>query len=263
MAVFALSYDSVEALEHFANRKRITYPLLSDPDSEVIKRFGLLNEEVSPEDDGYGIPHPGTFVVDRDGIVRSKYFEKDYRERQSFYSVASQEFGAVSGTRKSSISTPQLKISTSASQDTVVAANRLTLAVEINLSPKMHVYAPEVEDYRPLELQIEPSAAFRVHPTVFPQAEVLYLAAIDERVPVYETEVRLLTDITLAGSRELKKYVTSGDPVAVEGILRFQACDDRVCFPPQEVPLRWVLNVVAFDEERVPGEFRHKSKNQE
>ena len=54
-----------------------------------------------------------------------------------------------------------------------------------------------------------------------------------------------------------------GDPVAVEGILRFQACDDRVCFPPQEVPLRWVLNVVAFDGERVPGEFRHKSKNQE
>ena len=36
-----------------------------------------------------------------------------------------------------------------------------------------------------------------------------------------------------------------------------------VCFPPQEVPLRWVLNVVAFDGERVPGEFRHKSKNQE
>lgn len=106
----------MEALEHFANRKGITYPLLSDPDSEVIKRFGLLNEEVSPEDDGYGIPHPGTFVVDRDGIVRSKYFEKDYRERQSFYSVASQEFGAVSGTRKSSISTPQLKISTSASR---------------------------------------------------------------------------------------------------------------------------------------------------
>ena len=40
--IAALTYDSVAILRHFGDRKEITYPLLSDPDSEVIRAFGIL-----------------------------------------------------------------------------------------------------------------------------------------------------------------------------------------------------------------------------
>ncbi len=71
-----MSYDSVEVLAHFAARKGITVPLLSDPRSEIIRRFGVVNDEI-PESDArqYGMPHPGTFVIDERGFIRDKFFE--------------------------------------------------------------------------------------------------------------------------------------------------------------------------------------------
>jgi peroxiredoxin len=42
LAIFALSYDSVETLAHFAQTRGITYPLLSDQGSRTISALGLL-----------------------------------------------------------------------------------------------------------------------------------------------------------------------------------------------------------------------------
>ncbi len=38
--VYALSYDEPDALRDFRSAHKITYNLLSDPDSEVIRSFG-------------------------------------------------------------------------------------------------------------------------------------------------------------------------------------------------------------------------------
>ncbi len=78
----SISYDAVDVLATFAGRKGITIPLLSDPDSAVIRRFGLLNTTI-PVDNArdYGIPNPGTFLVDAQGVVRGKYFEEQFAHR--------------------------------------------------------------------------------------------------------------------------------------------------------------------------------------
>ena len=78
--VAALSYDQPGALAHFAQRKQIQYPLLSDPASKIIDAFGIRNETAK---DGFakGIPHPGLFLIGATGRVEAKYFEEDYRER--------------------------------------------------------------------------------------------------------------------------------------------------------------------------------------
>jgi peroxiredoxin len=52
------------------------FMFLSDPGHRVIDRYGLLNP-----DSRRGIPHPTTFVLDRDGVVRWKFIEIDYRVR--------------------------------------------------------------------------------------------------------------------------------------------------------------------------------------
>jgi hypothetical protein len=38
---------------------------------------------VKPESSQYGIPYPGTYLVDTQGKVVAKYFEQDMRERIS------------------------------------------------------------------------------------------------------------------------------------------------------------------------------------
>jgi len=47
--LYAISYDDRKALAAFAD-SGIDYPLLSDGDSAVIRRYGILNTEIRPGD---------------------------------------------------------------------------------------------------------------------------------------------------------------------------------------------------------------------
>jgi peroxiredoxin len=67
--IVAISYDSVDVLSQFAKKRKITYPLLSDEKSTVIRAFGVLNDDATGKQSG--IPHPGTFVVGQDGRVHT------------------------------------------------------------------------------------------------------------------------------------------------------------------------------------------------
>lgn len=69
LQVVAVSYDSVDVLAKFAMKKQIAFLLLSDPDSEVIKAYGVLNEKASGRQ--AGIPNPGTLLIDQKGIIRA------------------------------------------------------------------------------------------------------------------------------------------------------------------------------------------------
>ena len=56
----------------------ITYTLLSDPNAGVINRYGLFNQD---DPRGRAIPHPTTYVIDMEGVVRWKMTEVDYTIR--------------------------------------------------------------------------------------------------------------------------------------------------------------------------------------
>ena len=56
----------------------IEYELLSDPDHRVIDRYGLFNPD---EPRHRPVPHPATYVLDRDGVVRFAFVETNYRIR--------------------------------------------------------------------------------------------------------------------------------------------------------------------------------------
>ena len=89
MALFAISYDSVEILRGFADTHEITYPLLSDEGSHAMRGLGLINDRVQEDHAVYGIkpsarhvnlPYPGVYVLDRAGVVVQKRFYESYRE---------------------------------------------------------------------------------------------------------------------------------------------------------------------------------------
>ena len=79
--VVAISYDSVDVLAKFAADRQITFPLLSDSDSQVIKSFGILNKEASGRT--AGIPYPGTYLIDGKGVIRAKLFLDGYKDRHA------------------------------------------------------------------------------------------------------------------------------------------------------------------------------------
>ncbi len=58
--------------------------MLSDIDSETIRRYGILNEQAT-DDGGFlaGIPYPGVYVTDEQGVVVAKFFHDTYKKRDS------------------------------------------------------------------------------------------------------------------------------------------------------------------------------------
>ncbi len=76
-----ISYDEPAALKRFADRMKITFPLLSDPESKTIDAYHIRNEAAKGRAEG--VPNPGTFILDREGMIRAKLFLEGYRERHT------------------------------------------------------------------------------------------------------------------------------------------------------------------------------------
>lgn len=76
-----ISYDEPAALKRFADQMKVTFPLLSDPESKTIDAYHIRNEAAKGRAEG--VPNPGTFILDREGMIRAKLFLEGYRERHS------------------------------------------------------------------------------------------------------------------------------------------------------------------------------------
>ena len=259
LSVCSISYDSVEILADFTKRRGIAFPLLSDPQSEIIRAFGLLNTTIPAGHPWHGIPYPGIYIVDENGIVRSKYFQDTYQERYTAPSILLREFGSLAGTRETAVKTAHLEMKYYSSSDVVRPSLRLTLVADFQLPPKMHVYAPEVANYIPIQFKLEDSSYYRSSPADYPESEILYLPAIQETVPVYQGKFRIAQDITMAGSDILRQVLAGGRVGGGRGQLGYQACDDKICYLPQDIPLEWVFHVEPLDTERVPEAIQHPS----
>ena len=85
----SISYDTVEKLDHFAHNKGITYPLLSDEASKIIKAFGILNEKHKPGASAYGIPHPIIIITDAKGTITAKLYENTFMKRPQVEAILS------------------------------------------------------------------------------------------------------------------------------------------------------------------------------
>jgi hypothetical protein len=225
--------------------------LLSDPDSDFIRRLGILNESVPKKSPFFGVPHPVTLLVDEKGVIRSRHFEEDYRKRLTV--------GAILGepaTAPASVTSPRLRVEASSSDTKVRGGERIRLFVRVKLEPRMHVYAPGVIGYIPLEWKMKDGLPVDPLPVTFPRSRVLHLEAINERVPVFENTFTLTRDVVIGASQDVEKVLTPAKKLVIEGTLRVQACDDKKCYVPEEISLGWTLDYEPHDSTRVPPELR-------
>jgi peroxiredoxin len=75
----AISVDTPEESAALCQKAHYTYPLLSDRDTSVIRRYDLLHKGGGVE--GRDIARPAEFLVDRDGVVRWRNLTEDLRVR--------------------------------------------------------------------------------------------------------------------------------------------------------------------------------------
>ena len=87
--VAVLTYDAPDVLKGFAAKRKITYTLLSDPKSEIIDLYKLRDPQYPPGHRAHGVPRPITFILARDGTIRAKLYEEDFRVRPPVTAVIS------------------------------------------------------------------------------------------------------------------------------------------------------------------------------
>jgi len=257
LGLAAISYDSTAVLKAFADREHIGLELLSDPESQVIRSYHILNESVDKTSPTFGIPYPGTYVLNERGLVIAKYFEDDYKVRDTAASILLRQFG-LAPVAHETVAARHLQLNVSGADSPLRPGQRISLAVEVQLPERMHVYAPQVSGYIPISLKLESSPAFQADPVRFPPARMMRLEAIHETVPVYEGQFRLLETITLAGAQQIEPLLDASRNLTIPGELRYQACDDRQCFVPESVKLKWTVHVLPFDRTRVAEPLRRK-----
>ena len=272
----AISYDSVEVLADFAQRRGITFPLLSDDDSAVITEFGILNtvaaEGLGPDAEEPGVqadvakyvsvfgasqlivgtPYPGTFMVDNQGRVTSRFFEEFYRERNTTTNVMLKLGVGVSPIEAVEGSTAHLKFSAYPSNSSVTVGTRFSLALEVEPGENMHVYAPGADDmgYRVIGFNLAPNPLARYEPVQYPESEIYHFEPLDEHVPVYQERFMLLQEIVMSGDAEAESTMAELGALTLSGTLDYQACDDEICFLPQSIPVSFTLDLTMPDRQR-------------
>jgi hypothetical protein len=209
-----------------------------------------LNDTVDPKSRTYGIPHPGTFIVDRKGVVQSRYFEDAYQERYTTGAILS---ALGSGTSAIKASTAHVSIAASISDSAAAPGERLSIVADVVPARTMHVYAPGKHSYQVVRLEIDAQPWLKIHPTVYPPSTIYHFKPLDERVEVFTRPFRLRRDITLLATPEAQKLLANMTSATISGALEYQACDDRVCFNPARVPVTFTIAVKGLDR-RPPGD---------
>jgi peroxiredoxin len=254
----AISYDSPAILKNFAERHKIEFPLLADPNSEIIRRFNVLNGEAKGMTKG--MAYPGFFYVDAGGVIREKYFTPKYTDRLTANNVISKLFPELSAEVTQDIKTPHLQLTLAQSDRSVIPGGRVSLIVDIELPPE-HVYSPGVQGYKPIQLTLQRLPGIEFQPVAYPNSKVLYLEAIREHVPVFEGKFRISQDLTVTPSKAshgIRAIFSKERTISIVGDLKYQACDQTVCFPPTSVPVKWQLQVLPLDLKRSPKAIQHK-----
>lgn len=253
----ALSYDSPAILKDFADRHKIDYPLLSDPESRIIASYGVRNPEATGMMKGMSLP--GYFYIGADGLIREKFFEAKYTDRFTANNIISSLFPELAEEVSKTVKAPHLTIGFSQSDFAVVPGSRFNLVAGVELPPDVHVYAPGVKGYKPIQLELHSSPEVELTPPAYPASKVLYLEAIKEQVPVFEGKFRIAFDAKISANPDfIKSLGVAGKTLSIAGRLLYQACDKTTCYLPTSIPVNWQIRVLPLDLQRSPEAIQHK-----
>ena len=245
LGLAVITYDPIETLRGFGDARGIEFPLLSDDGSVVIREYDLLNREMQPDTRFFGVPYPGTFILDTEGRVTSRFFEQAYQERFTVSSILVALGDAADGTDRNAtrLTTDHLEALVYATDGTVAPGNRFSLVVDVTPKDGMHVYAPGDHTYQVISLRVDTPDFIRTHEVGYPEPQIYHFEPLDERVEVYEQPFTLVQEVTIPMSRAIGALAAEPNAtLTIEGALEYQACDDAICYTPVELPVSWTFD---------------------
>jgi thiol:disulfide interchange protein len=120
------------------------------------------------------------------------------------------------------------------------AGTSVRAALQVRLPDRFHVQsdAPRDPSLIPTVLTIDPPEGITVAEIVFPEATDFAQVGQAEPLAVFEQEFAIGVRLDIAPGAPL-------GPARVPAKIRYQACDERLCYPPVTADVSWPLTVVG------------------
>ncbi|MEM9132273.1 MAG: redoxin domain-containing protein [Actinomycetota bacterium] len=238
--LYAVSYDELGALEDFAEHHGITYDLLSDAGSHVIREFEILNHHVTDDQVPFhGIPFPGTYLVDTDGVVVAKSFHAAVPQRIGADAMIDAALGEIllRPDEPSAALTGDAGIEFSISYHGgggVIRSGALRpLVIRVDLPDGLHIYdEPVPEGMVATTFTLVGPLGMRHLPVECPPTEPLRLPGVGE-LHVWSGRVDFVMPVWATDEIVSLVRDDAPDDVTLEVEVRYQACDDQACRLPR------------------------------
>jgi peroxiredoxin len=252
--LYPVSYDEPAALAEFAKHHGITYPLISDRGSRVIRRYGILNTFVTREQvPFYGVPFPGTYLVDEQGIILETFFPRSPVVRDSAESVIDSALGRILlGDEEPTVHGGDDEVRITAALHG--GGGRFKgqairhLVVRFELVPGLHIYGkPVPEGMVSTRIEIEGPEGLRSGEPIFPPTKPLALKELGTELQVWEGTVDIATPVW--PDARLTPLVSAAElsSVRIKVAVHYQACDDRTCRIPQRAHFELEVPIDPWD----------------
>ena len=244
LSLFAISNDPVEILDEFATEHAITYPLLSDADSAVIRSFGIMNQLIGPDEGRsmrwHGIAYPGTYFLDADGIVTDKDFHQHHARRSSGATVLARALGRpveLAGDVSADAADDEVVVRAGLSDPALQLEVITTLAVDVEIPDGLHAYAQGApSQFTPLAVEVG-GKGLRVGTPRWPEPESIDMTELGLTVPVLSGTVRIEFPVTATSEVVRLGHDIIDDSLDIDVHVVAQLCDEVACGLPRPLSL--------------------------
>ena len=203
---------------------------MSDVGSEVIKKYGILNTNADSD-----IPYPGIYIIDKKLKVVSKQFEKHHSARPTAENVLATHLKEEIQSNRHQFKTSYLTGSIAISDTLAYTGQILAITIKFKLDENWHIYGkPIPEGYIPLTIDLESNPNFSLDSLQFPNTEKIMLESLNETFNILPEE------FTLNSFLRMKRRPQFGTNI-FKITIKFQACDNKVCMPPEELKFQFSL----------------------
>jgi hypothetical protein len=111
---------------------------------------------------------------------------------------------------------------------------RVSLYVDVTPKPNIHVYAPGEKENLPITLTVARDRAYRIGIPKLPPAQKYVFPPLKLTQLVYSEPFRIRQPLTIVNP-------PPAGPMTITGTIRYQACDDKVCYMPKSVEVSWAV----------------------
>lgn len=225
----------------------------------MIRKFGILNTTISPDDEEidrangrpyYGLPFPGVYVTDENGVVTEKFFYRHYASRASGGSIMNSALGKILMPEESprqSSSDDQIKITAFLADDSLKFEYYSNLYVRFELEEGLHIYGGDLpEGFIATTVGVEETEGLRVGEPIYPETTPLEFETLGVTLNVYEGVVDIAIPVSLTA--EVMNWTNPNKPesISIPVKVNYQVCSDSVCYRPKSETLTVDVPVTAL-----------------